>query len=231
MFPPRCLTCSRLLEDNQGLCQQCLDGIETIEYPYCDTCGKPLEPPGSFAGVDKPVCFDCRDTRFFFEYARSIGKYKGVLRECIHLLKYKGKKIILKSLDKLIGNNIYGFIPLEKISFIIPVPVHKKRLHERGFNQAELIARLIGDRYKISVFSNLLNKSVNTSPQVTLSREERSKNVRGVFAVTDCSCVRMGTILLIDDVYTTGATVNECARVLRRAKAKEVYVLTLAHGI
>ena len=231
IYPPRCLICGKLLEDNDGLCPKCFQGIEIIKHPCCNICGKPLQPE-SFIGIDDPVCFDCRKRKFFFNYARSIGKYKGILKECIHLLKYKGKKVLLKPLDKLIKTCLDELIPFEKISFITQVPLHKKRLRERGFNQSGLIAGLIGNRYQIPVLSNLLNRIVYTPPQATLTKVERLRNIKGVFAVVGTpSWVECGTILLIDDVYTTGATVNECAKVLKKAGAQEVYVLTLAHGI
>ena len=229
IYPPRCLICGKLLEDNDGLCEKCFQEIEIIKFPYCNICGKPLEPVQSFINIDNPICLDCRERKFFFKCARSIGKYKGVLKECIHLLKYKGKKVILKPLNKLFEICLDG-LPFREISFIVPVPLHKKRLRERGFNQSELIAGLVGNRYQIPVLSSLLNKTVYTSPQVTLTRVERLRNIRGAFKalVPRGGC---GTILLIDDVYTTGATVNECAKVLKMAGVKEVYVLTLAHGI
>jgi len=231
IYPPRCLICKKLLENNDGLCRECFQAIEIISAPYCNICGKPLEPVQSFAGVDSPVCSDCRGRKLFFRYARSIGKYKGILKECIHLLKYRGKKVLLKPLDILVKKCIDRFIPFEKISFIMPVPLHKKRFRQRGFNQSELIAELIGKHCRIPVLSTLLNRTVYTPSQTTLTKVERAKNVKGAFEVNESPYIKMGTILLVDDVYTTGATVNECARVLKRAKAKELYVLTLAHGI
>lgn len=231
IYPPRCLICFKLLENNDGFCQECFEKIEIIKAPLCNICGKPLEPPQAFKGIENPICFDCHNRKFFFKYARSIGKYKGVLKDCIHLLKYRGKKVLLKPLNKLIETHLDDLVPFEKISFIAPVPLHKKRLRERGFNQAELIANLIGKIYQIPVLSNLLEKTVHTLPQVDLNRIERARNIKGAFKVNENPYVQGGTILLVDDVYTTGATVNECVRVLKRAGAQEVYVLTLAHGI
>ena len=137
----------------------------------------------------------------------------------------------MKPLEKLLKSYLGGLIPFERISFIIPVPLHKKRLRERGFNQSEFIAGLIGNLYQIPVLSDLLTKTVPTLPQATLTKVERAKNIKGAFQVKESSYIQKGTVLLIDDVYTTGATVNECARVLKRAKAEQVYVFALAHGI
>jgi len=231
IYPPRCLVCKKLIENNLGLCEDCFKEIKIIENPYCQKCGMPLEPAEVFRTAETPLCVDCRGHRRIFVFARAIGRYEGVLRECIHLLKYKGKKVILRAVDRLIENYFEGLFPVEKISFVVPVPLHKKRLRERGFNQAELIAKLISSRYGISLLSDVLQKVVYTSAQVTLNREERIKNVKDAFAVANNNWIYKSTVLLVDDVYTTGATIVECARVLKNAGAREVYAFTLAHDV
>lgn len=114
---------------------------------------------------------------------------------------------------------------------ILPVPLHPKRLRWRGFNQALVLARVIGRRWQIPVDPFILVRSRETPPQTQLSEKERRKNVRGAFSLNSRKTVKGRIILLVDDVYTSGATVNECSRVLRRAGAKEVYVLTLARAV
>ncbi|PIV54739.1 ComF family protein [Candidatus Desantisbacteria bacterium CG_4_10_14_0_8_um_filter_48_22] len=231
IYPPRCLACSKLLEDNAGLCGQCFEEIRIIVDPYCQRCGMPLDPPEAFKGIETPLCADCRNHRRPFALARSIGRYEGVLKKCIHLFKYKGRKVILKPIDKLISLYFPGLFPVEKISFIVPVPLHRKRLREREFNQSELVADMIGSKYGIPVLADILSRTVYTSPQVALTRDERAENVKGAFKAGESSWLPKSNILLVDDVYTTGATACECARVLKQAGAESVYIFTLAHDV
>jgi len=231
IYPPRCLVCRKLIQENEGLCVDCLEKIQLIEKPYCHKCGKPLEFEATFEDVQAPVCLDCRNKKLFFNFARSIGRYDGVLKECVHFLKYRSKKVLLKPISCLISKNLENTFLWEEFSFITPVPLHKKRYREREFNQAELIADLIGKQFRISVLPQALERTVYTSPQIKLNKEERLRNVKGVFKAGEHPWIRNSRILLVDDVYTTGSTLNECARVLKKAGAQEVYAFTLAHGI
>jgi len=230
IFPARCFICHGLLDINEGLCEKCLQKIKFVSEPFCSKCGKPFKTKETFEGVLDPVCLDCRDKKIFFEYARSLGNYEGVLRQCIHLLKYRGKKVILKKIDNIVEDLIGDLFCLEKISFVLPVPLHKKRFQERGFNQSTLIANLIGDSYSIPVIEEMLERISFSRPQVALGKKERIKNIKNVFKASTSPWIKNSIILLVDDVYTTGSTVNECARILKKAGASKVYVFTLAHG-
>jgi ComF family protein len=149
----------------------------------------------------------------------------------VQKFKYGRKVSLGKPLGRLMASGCGGFIEQTGADLIVPVPLHLKRLRWRGFNQSLLLARQVGRACGTRVDPFLLARRRETPPQTQLSEEERRKNMRGAFAVTSGGSVQDRTILLIDDVYTSGATVNECSRALRRAGAKAVYVLTLARAV
>jgi ComF family protein len=161
-----------------------------------------------------------------------VGLYEGTLRQGIHILKFE-KKI---SIHKPLGDLLVNYLKTEQndlirqIDFIIPVPLHRKRLRERGFNQAYLLALYIGRHFNIPL--NLELKRVRfTTPQMNLRKEERLRNIRGAFEIKNHSSIAGKCLLLVDDIFTTGATVDECSKVLIKAGAKRVFVLTLARGM
>lgn len=164
--------------------------------------------------------------------ARSIAEYNGVLLEAIHKLKYNGKTSLAKPLGLMMAEKLSSALsPHSSVltfDLIVPIPLHKKRLKERGFNQSLLLAREVAKRHHIKMDYLNFKRVRFTEPQINLKGDERLKNVRGAFLVKDARVFKKMRILLIDDVYTTGATVMECSKVLKKAGAKDVYVLTLA---
>jgi len=159
-----------------------------------------------------------------------LGLYDGPIREAIHALKYEGKSFLAKPLVGLL-NRAYPFMDYGSYDLLVPVPLHPKRLRERGFNQALVLARAIGRREGVPCTGFVLRKTRPSAPQIHLSPEERQKNVKGSFAVADPAKVRGKRVLLIDDVMTTGSTVNECARELSKAGAARVDVFTMARTV
>ncbi len=159
---------------------------------------------------------------------QAIGKYAGALKTAIHLLKYEGKRSLANPLGNLLINHMEKNGGLEKIDFIVPVPLHKKRLREREFNQSLLLARLVGKHFHKPILESNLMRMRMTIPQVELDQKERLKNMQGAFRVKSPEAFKGKNILLIDDVRTTGATVKECYKMLKQAGAKEIHILTLA---
>ncbi len=188
--------------------------------PYCQRCGRPF-PKGSTAHL----CSDCLQQKLFFDWGRAAVLYEGIFAEAIQRFKYQGDIHLAHPLGWF-----WNKINLETLSFeaIIPVPLHPARLRERGFNQALLLGKILGKIHNKRVLAKGLRRIKNTVPQVQLDHSERAKNVRGAFAVKDQQEIMDKSVLLVDDVFTTGATVNECARILKKSGAKEVLVLTLA---
>jgi ComF family protein len=151
--------------------------------------------------------------------------------QAIHLFKYGNKTSLSRPLSALVRNTFFQFWERNTIDLVVPVPLHMKRLRERGFNQAHLVVRRWATQEEIPFDGITLSRSRWTEPQTILSRAERRKNIKGAFSLRHPERIKGQRILLVDDVYTTGATVNECAKVLMRAGAEFVDVLTLARAI
>jgi len=165
-----------------------------------------------------------------FSMARALGKYEGALLDTIHLFKYHGKISAGEALGRMMAKTSYDFLVIGDYSLIIPVPLHPKRLRERGFNQSLILARQISKIFSIPLDFITLRRKIRTEAQVNLSRQKRVANVRGAFEVTARNGIEGKKILLIDDVYTTGSTVKECSEILMKNGAEEVAVLTLARA-
>jgi ComF family protein len=181
--------------------------------------------------VGTHLCGTCLTRRRYFTMARAFGLYQGSLQEAIHRWKYEGKTYLNPFFGKWMAEGFYRYWDADLFGLLIPVPLHKQRLRERGFNQALLLAKELSHRTGIPYLKRVLQKRRPTIPQANLSGKEREKGVRGVFLVIGREKVEGKSILLVDDVYTTGATVNECSKVLMAAGAERVDVFTLAHAI
>jgi len=231
IFSANCRICNKPLSSlkEKYICKECFSKIDFIIPPYCDKCGKVLLE--SFSEIEKPLCTECQTIKRYFYKARVVGVYEGTLRESIHIFKFEKKISMHKPLGDLLVNYLKTHQKelIEETDFIIPVPLHRKRLRARGFNQAQILCMYIGKYFNLPL--NLDLKRIKfTTPQVNLRREERLQNIKGAFEVKKPSGVVDKNLLLVDDVFTTGATVNECSKVLIKAGAKKVFVLTLARG-
>jgi ComF family protein len=174
------------------------------------------------------LCSDCLSAEPYFTRARAICHYEGLMMEAISRFKYGGVTQLAKPLGTFLAEYQDPELSFSGIDLLIPVPLHPRRLRERGFNQSLLLARFFKKKHSIPLDFTSLQRFRLTQPQTQLSASERRKNVRGAFRVTNAEAVEEKRILLIDDVFTTGATVRECAKVLVEAGAKQVDVLTLA---
>lgn len=163
--------------------------------------------------------------------ARAVGYYEGPLREAIHRWKYEEKGYLTSFFGKKLAEGFHRYWDASSFDLLIPVPLHSKRLRDRGFNQALLLVEELSRRTRIPYSKRLLRKRISTPPQIHLSGRERERGVRESFHIQRKEEIEGKTVLLVDDVYTTGATVNECSKVLLKAGAERVDVLTLAHAI
>jgi ComF family protein len=229
IFPPRCISCDKVLisEENRHFCSDCYSQISFVRSPICMQCGIP------FVSEDQNdhLCGECLTSKPGFSIARCVGRYETTLLHCIHQFKYREKIGYGKILGKLMAEYEYPMFKISDYSLIIPVPLHLKRLRERGFNQSVVLAREIAERFSLPIEFMMLKRHTYTEPQVNLGRKERESNVKGAFKVLDTGKISGEKIILVDDVYTTGSTVKECARVLMNCKAKDVAVLTLARAV
>ncbi|MBI5026685.1 MAG: ComF family protein [Nitrospirae bacterium] len=230
LFPESCPICKGPAMEHRTspICPACWGEISPYSDPSCKRCGKPLVSDVSI------ICGECIEDEPAFEWARSFGLYEGILKEAINHFKYYGKKRLAKPIgDFLLKIDLpvsSGDSPWRGVDAIVPVPMHHRKLKQREFNQSALLARELSLKNKLPMLLNCLIKVKDTMPQVGLGAKERAKNIKRAFEVRDRASVHGMRIALVDDVYTTGATVRECAKVLKRAGAKEVYVVTVAHG-
>jgi ComF family protein len=217
------------------LCDQCCQTITLLESPLCRVCGMPFK---SRQG-ENHTCGTCITSPQWFDLARSCGQYDEGLKDLIHWFKYRNLPQLAHPLGVLLAWGIKTYFNDQAIDIIVPVPLHPRRMRSRGFNQAYLLARkaMADGVYQNSctkvphLVKKLLVRVRATRPQTGLGRDLRRKNIRNAFKVTCKEDVKGKSVLLVDDVYTTGATVNECARILKRSGANQVVVLSLARAI
>ena len=229
IYPSTCAGCGIPLDsDGSGpFCPACLKILELVSEPYCPTCGNPY----STEGPAPHLCGDCLGGVHLFDRARATGFYRGLLREVIHRFKYGGQTFLARPLARILAASGKELVRLHNIDLIVPVPLHSKRLRQRGFNQASLLARHLGSALKITVDYASLKRSRWTEPQTGLTRRQRAVNVKGAFDLIRPEKTEAKSILLLDDVFTTGETVNQCVRVLKKGGAVEVAVLTVARTV
>jgi ComF family protein len=226
-LPRTCAGCRQtwMLAEEGHWCPECTPSLDWIKSPLCPSCGTPfLDSPES----DDHLCGDCLRNSFAFDVARSAVLYAGVVRDRIHQLKFGCQLHWSPALVDLLVDTGHWAEALQPVDFILPVPLHRQRLQERGFNQAGLMAGELGRRRSIPVRFGVLVRQRATQPQTRLGRRERLENVQGAFTVAKRELVQDRSVLLIDDVFTTGTTLNECARVLKRAGAHRVAAVTVA---
>jgi len=231
LLPSNCRICEQPLVRLARIpvCDSCIGSVERAHINGCSVCGEALDLASPEA---EPICTLCRRAHPEFDFAVSFGAYDGALRKLIHLLKYEQLRPAANILGATVAQAIAqrSFADAEAV-LLIPVPLHRIKQRFRGFNQSELIADSAArhlDRARFSVHGGILRRVRPTVSQTGLTRHQRRENVRGAFAVAKPDQLRDRTIVLIDDVYTTGTTLNECARVLRKAGAREVVVATVA---
>jgi ComF family protein len=225
VLAPSCAACGELLDHpTRGpVCDRCWQSIRPLTAPLCDGCGEPLPSPRP--SPTPPLCIRCRRTLRHVTRARAVGAYDDALRAIVHALKYDGRRSIAPRLGGLM--RVCGAELLIGVDAAVPVPLHRSRHRRRGFNQADDLARHLG----LPVVP-ALRRMRATEPQAELPEARRHRNVGGAFApgraIARC---RGATIVLVDDVSTTGATLEACARTLREAGVREVRALTAARAV
>ena len=223
LLAPACVACEQLLDEpTRGpVCERCWQSIRPLTPPLCDRCGDTL-PTWRTVSTALACCARCRRTTRALDRARSVGAYEGALRAVVHALKYDGRRSLARPLAEMMRQR--GVDVLDGAACVVPVPLHASRRRHRGFNQASDLARHIG----LPVI-HALGRTRATATQTGLSSARRHRNVRDAFAPTRAGRQLNGlTVVLIDDVSTTGATLDACARALKGAGVREVRALTAA---
>ena len=228
LFPSRCKVCGRWLEIpfEKAVCAVCLSSLSPDPGPICPCCG------AFFDGGGEPhYCASCLDAPPPFSLHRSLGRYRGVLKELVLLYKFRGYSLLGRVLADKTRTALGGEDALWwGDPLLVPVPLNPVRERERGFNQSLILARELAGRSGLEVGRRVLVRTRDAPPQSTLHAAERARNVRGLFAVGSGPPLRGRAVIVVDDVYTTGATLKECAEVLARAGAAEVRGVTLARA-
>ncbi len=237
-FPADCRICGSPLISISRLpvCASCLIAVRPLKGSYCSVCGEALHSPG-YTGTEESRCLLCQRTDPPFERAVAYGSYEGGLRDLIHVLKFQQVRPAAAVLGRMLAEgigNLEKAMPVGTIA-VVPVPLHRRKQAQRGFNQAEMIGRAALKRLsrpkRFELCDGVLLRCRETGSQIGLTRHQRRENLRGAFAVSDPTRILNRDILLLDDVYTTGTTASECARVLLRAGAARVWVATVARTL
>ena len=230
LYPNVCASCKKRLTDKAAIegvvCLECWQKIKKNSPPFCYLCGRHIEKNS----LGKNICYSCARKNLYFDRVFAVGPYEGVIKELIHAFKYKGKKKLGQALARLMQDFILEYkIPIWFIDSIVPVPLHPRRLREREFNQSLILGRILAQRFNKPIAENLLIRHRHTKSQATLEDSQRLKNVKGSFGIKNKEAFEAKNILLVDDVFTSGATCSEAARTLKEAGATVVFVLTLAN--
>ena len=229
LFPSFCRRCGRLLDraGERVVCRACwAEARPCRPSSWCTVCGRSLEGAG-----ESHVCRACVEAPPPFAVHRSCGAYDGALKDIILLFKYRKLSVLGRGLAGIAKEAVGGEEELWRgVEGIVAVPLHPRRKRERGFNQSRVFSGELGKLMGVGVCDGVLVKFRNAPPQTSLEGHERAGNVRGAYRVKKGDCVRGKVLLLADDVYTTGATIGECARTLLEAGAKEVRAVTIARA-
>jgi len=220
-FPQVCANCHQRIADQKlWLCGSCHDRLSYLPDQICPKCGIPTE---------ESVCPNCFENNYVFTRAVSVFSYEGSAKALVHALKYQG----LRGIGDWFGNQMFRVLlheqTLTDVDFVTAIPLHKVRKRERGFNQSELIARALASRIEKPFTDKALVRRHHTESQTQLNRYERRKNIIGAFKIGRLDPSGK-SFLLIDDVFTTGATVNEATKTLLKAGVAKVFVMTACHG-
>lgn len=223
LFPRRCPVCDRPV-DKMGryICKKCRNKIQYIQSPFCMKCGKSLKDEAM------EYCEDCKNATHLFERGRALYEYDTV-KGAIYRFKYENRKeyaeFFGKELAGKLGKEMLGW----KADAIVPVPLHKDKEKQRGYNQATLLAKELGNELNMPVYEKIIYRTKPTTPQKNLNGKERQNNLKNAFKIRQ-NDVKLKTVIVVDDIYTTGTTMNELAGCLKSAGTEKVYCISLAVG-
>lgn len=228
LWPLYCQACKEKLnlDSKVHLCEDCFAKIKFNKLPFCKKCGRSLEANNSYSDY----CRNCQKNEFNFERSYSACLYEGILKELLHEFKYNKNMQAGNILSAILLKFFEENFPEEKFDFIVPIPLFAAKEREREFNQAEILARPISKKFLITLSKGVLVKLRPTPSQTTLTKEKRFLSQKGVFKVRRPEVFYKKKLLVIDDIMTTGATMNEAAFTLKKNGASEVYGLTLIRG-
>jgi competence protein ComFC len=229
VYPRNCLFCFQPLPTANGgvICPSCLGKVKVIEPPFCLRCSLPFDG----AIKDPFVCGYCHRLDFHFSRAIAACRAEGVVRESIHRFKYNREMYFGPHLAAWLIGAAHRQIDWGQVDAIAPVPLHPRKRRDREFNQADYLARALGREFRVPVCTQVLRRVRDTFTQTALDAKERAANLRNAFESAPAEGIQGKRLVLVDDVFTTGATMDSCARVLTQAGAGDVVALAVARGV
>lgn len=224
IYPRRCPLCGEIRPYRQSAaCPDCLNELKVVAAPHCLKCGKTI------ASDEEEYCQDCVTIPKSFKRGFPVFEYTGAIKDALYDFKYHNQRdyagFFAECVEKQCGKQLRAL----KLDGLVPVPVHKKKRKSRGYNQAELLARELSKRLQVPMYPDYLVRQINTSPQKELNDISRLKNLKNAFKIGE-NTVQLEKILLVDDIYTSGATIEACTGVLLSVGAEEVYYTSVAIG-
>jgi len=223
LFPARCPVCDNVVPGwDEGICSECLKSIRYVELPRCLKCGKHIEEEA------KEFCTDCDERKHYYKQGRALFYYKDIAK-AIYRYKYKGRKAYARVFGREMVYFLGDYINSLRAEAIIPVPLYKRKVRRRGYNQATLLAKILGETLNIPVYENLVIRNRNTKPLKLLNPEERLNNLKKAFILME-NGVKLKRVIIVDDIYTTGSTIDTIAKLLLERGIEEVYFVALAIG-
>lgn len=229
IYPVRCPVCSDIVTPkDRKICIPCEKKLQLISEPRCKKCSKPIEQD------QREYCSDCERKDYHFEYGYSVWVYDSAIKKSISDYKYRHKKEYAKYYIQEVVKNYGDWIIQLAPDALVPVPIHRSKYRERGYNQAEILAKGIGKELNIPVLSHLLIRNKKTLPQKQLSDKERLQNLREAFGfnkgLAESYPKKLDRLLLVDDIYTTGSTIEACTNILKQNGISHIYFITLCVG-
>ena len=222
IYPLRCPVCDDIVTPyGEKICLECMGKLKLLTPPWCLQCGKKLAGEGE-------LCRDCQSRSHRYVRGRALYEYDSAALG-IYRFKYGRRREYAEYFGEQMAEYLGGFVRETGAEALIPIPLHRRRMAARGYNQSELLTEAVGRRLELPVYSRLLVRTKNTKPLKYQNYEERQNNLKKAFNIAE-NDVKLNTIILIDDIYTTGSTIDEAADALRAAGAERVYFLTLACG-
>ena len=224
IYPRHCPVCEEIVSPTGRMfCKDCIRKLSFVKIPVCLKCGKEI------FDAQKEYCEDCAKRKKSYEYGMALLNYDELTEKIMINIKYHNKREYIKALSKLLVSRYGSEILKLKVDVLLPIPVHKKRLRQRGYNQSALITKEVAKELNLTYVENVLVRNKNTKAQKELSPEQRLANLSAAFACSE-EAKNYSKVLLVDDIYTTGSTIEACTRLLKEKGVSEVYYVSLAIG-
>lgn len=224
VYPPRCPGCDEVIMAGEELCEVCRGSIHTVQEPVCKRCGKPMQDERG------EYCTDCTKKKHLYRQGKAVFVYRGAIRQSMYRFKYSNKREYAAYYAKVAAALHGDWVKRNKIEVLVPIPMYMGKQRRRGYNQAEVFARALGRELGIPVDTGIVTRVRNTIPQKELSDKERRRNLKNAFQLTH-DIVEYSQIMLIDDIYTTGSTMDAVADVLLSGGAKNIYYICISIGV